>query len=97
MSPGDYIKEILLFHDGDIRIDFTGLRPGEKLYEELLIGSNVVQSEHPRIMQAKESKLPFDEVSHCVEVIKSARENQDERVVKELLLKYIDGYRSEVA
>ena len=83
--------------DGDIRIDFTGLRPGEKLYEELLIGSNVVQSEHPRIMQAKESKLSFDEVSHCVEVIKSARENQDERVVKELLLKYIDGYRSEVA
>ena len=83
--------------DGDIRIDFTGLRPGEKLYEELLIGSNVVQSEHPRIMQAKESKLSFDEVSHCVEVIKSARENQDERVVKELLLKYVDGYRSEVA
>ena len=82
--------------DGDIRIDFTGLRPGEKLYEELLIGSNVVQSEHPRIMQAKESKLSFDEVSHCVEVIKSARENQDERVVKELLLKYVDGYRSEV-
>ena len=81
---------------GDIRIDFTGLRPGEKLYEELLIGSNVVQSEHPRIMQAKESKLSFDEVSHCVEVIKSARENQDERVVKELLLKYVDGYRSEV-
>ena len=83
--------------DGDIRIEFTGLRPGEKLYEELLIGSNVVQSEHPRIMQAKESKLSFDEVSHCVEVIKSARENQDERVVKELLLKYVDGYRSEVA
>ena len=83
--------------DGDIRIDFTGLRPGEKLYEELLIGSNVVQSEHPRIMQAKESKLSFDEVSHCVEVIKSARENQDERVVKELLLKYVDGYRSELA
>ena len=82
--------------DGDIRIEYTGLRPGEKLYEELLIGSDVIQSEHPRIMQAKESKLSFDEVLNCVEVIRSARENQDEKVVKEVLLKYIDGYTSEV-
>jgi FlaA1/EpsC-like NDP-sugar epimerase len=82
--------------DGDIRVEFTGLRPGEKLYEELLIGNDVVQSEHPRIMQAKESKLTFDEVSICVNTIKSARENQDEKVVKELLLKYVDGYTSEV-
>ena len=83
--------------DGDIRIEFTGLRPGEKLYEELLIGSDVVQSEHSRIMQAKEKKISFDEVLYCIEVIKSAREKQDEKVVKELLLKYIDGYTSEVA
>ena len=82
--------------DGDIRIEFTGLRPGEKLYEELLIGSDVVQSEHPRIMQAKEGYLPLDDILHCVNVIKSAREDQDEKVVKELLLKYIDGYTSEV-
>ena len=47
-------------------------------------------------MQAKESKLSFDEVLNCVEVIRSARENQDEKVVKEVLLKYIDGYTSEV-
>ena len=83
--------------DGDIKIEFTGLRPGEKLYEELLIGSDVVQSEHPRIMQAKENKLSLDEVLHCIKVIKSAREQQDEKVVKELLLKYIDGYKSEMA
>ena len=48
-------------------------------------------------MQAKEKKLSFDEVLCCIEVIKSAREKQDEKVVKELLLKYIDGYTSEVA
>ena len=47
-------------------------------------------------MQAKESKLSLDEVLHCVEIIKSARENQDEKVVKELLLKHVDGYTSEV-
>ena len=82
--------------DGDIRVEFTGLRPGEKLYEELLIGNDVVQSEHPRIMQAKESKLTFDEVSICVNTIKSTRETQDEKVLKELLLKYVDGYTSEV-
>ena len=45
--------------DGDIKIKFTGLRPGEKLYEELLIGDDVIQSEHPRIMQQRR-KLPLD-------------------------------------
>ena len=81
--------------DGDIRIEFTGLRPGEKLYEELLIGSDVIQSEHPKIMQAKENQLSFEQVLHCIKVIKDARETQDEMVVKEILLKYIDGYTSE--
>ena len=82
--------------DGDIRIEFTGLRPGEKLFEELLIGNDVIQSEHPRIMQARESKLSFEEVISCIEIIKSAREKQDEVIVKELLLKYVDGYTSEL-
>ena len=68
----------------DINVDFSK------------IGNDVIQSEHPRIMQAKESKLTFDEVSICVNTIKSARENQDEKVVKELLLKYVDGYTSEL-
>jgi FlaA1/EpsC-like NDP-sugar epimerase len=82
--------------DGDINIEFTGLRPGEKLFEELLIGSDVIQSEHPRIMQARESKLSFEEVISCVEIIKLARKKQDEIIVKELLLKYVDGYTSEL-
>ena len=82
--------------DGDISIEFTGLRPGEKLFEELLIGNDVIQSEHPRIMQARESKLPFEDVIFCVEKIKLARELQDEIIVKELLLKYVDGYTSEL-
>lgn len=45
--------------DGDIAIEIVGLRPGEKLYEELLIGENVVGTEHPRIMRAQEHKLPW--------------------------------------
>jgi FlaA1/EpsC-like NDP-sugar epimerase len=82
--------------DGEIRIKFTGLRPGEKLYEELLIGDDVVQSEHPRIMQAKENKLSMNVLLSCIQIIKEAREKQDELIVKELLLKYVDGYTSEL-
>jgi FlaA1/EpsC-like NDP-sugar epimerase len=82
--------------DGDIRIEFSGLRPGEKLYEELLIGTEVTQSEHPRIMQAKENKISFDTILSCVNEIKKARETQDEKVVKELLLKHIDGFTTEL-
>ena len=56
--------------DGDIKIKFTGLRPGEKLYEELLIGDDVIQSKHPRIMQAREEKLSLEKVLEFIEKIK---------------------------
>ena len=46
--------------EGDIDIDYVGLRPAEKLYEELLIGSNVTGTRHPRIMRADEDFLSFD-------------------------------------
>lgn len=45
---------------GDISIEFTGLRPGEKLYEELLIGDNVSPTDHPMIMRASEEHLPWE-------------------------------------
>lgn len=48
--------------DGDIAIEFVGLRPGEKLYEELLIGDNPTPSDHPRIMCAHEDFLPWDQL-----------------------------------
>ncbi|MAW21305.1 MAG: polysaccharide biosynthesis protein [Flavobacteriales bacterium] len=83
--------------DGDIRIEYTGLRPGEKLYEELLIGSDVIQSEHPRIMQAIEKRLDMSTVLSCIDTIKEARDKQDEEIVKELLLKHVDGYTSEIS
>ena len=82
--------------DGDIRIEYTGLRPGEKLYEELLIGTDVIQSEHPRIMQAIEKKISMETVLTCIKTIKEARDKQDELIVKRLLLKHVDGYTSEV-
>ena len=68
--------------DGEIRIEFTGLRPGEKLYEELLIGDDLVQSEHPRIMQAKENKLPLEEVIKCIEIINLLEKNKMKYLLK---------------
>ncbi|WEK44380.1 MAG: nucleoside-diphosphate sugar epimerase/dehydratase [Candidatus Sphingomonas colombiensis] len=50
--------------DGDIEIRITGLRPGEKLYEELLIGDNPKSTAHPRIMKATEHSLPWDLLDH---------------------------------
>ena len=81
--------------DGDIKIKFTGLRPGEKLYEELLIGDDVIQSKHPRIMQAREEKLSLEKVLEFIEKIKKSRDLQDEDIIKDLLLENVKGYTTE--
>tara|TARA_B100001250_G_scaffold220362_1_gene189060 strand:+ start:55 stop:1542 length:1488 start_codon:yes stop_codon:yes gene_type:complete len=81
--------------DGDIKIKFTGLRPGEKLYEELLIGDDVIQSKHPRIMQAREEKLSLEKVLDFIEKIKKSRDLQDENIIKDLLLENVKGYTTE--
>ena len=79
--------------DGDIKVKFTGLRPGEKLYEELLIGDDVIQSEHPRIMQAREEKLPLNIIEKMVKEISDLRDNQNDSLIKDLLLKNVNGYK----
>jgi FlaA1/EpsC-like NDP-sugar epimerase len=55
--------------DGDIEISYTGLRPAEKLYEELLIGNNVTGTEHPMILRAIEHSLPWERVQAMLEEI----------------------------
>ncbi|MEE2954308.1 MAG: nucleoside-diphosphate sugar epimerase/dehydratase [Bacteroidota bacterium] len=82
--------------DGDIKIKFTGLRAGEKLYEELLIGNNVVQSEHLRIMQAREDKLSMSTILKCIKIIKEARDLQKEAIIKQLLLEHVSGYSTDL-
>lgn len=78
--------------DGDVAIEFTGLRPGEKLYEELLIGSNARGTEHPRIMRAMESALPWAELEKILARVDDACHGFDCEAVRALLLETVDGY-----
>ncbi len=71
--------------EGDIEIMFTGLRPGEKLYEELLVGTNVEGTNHPRIMTAREKSLPWSEVDACLKNLRFACENCDQIRIRDLL------------
>ncbi len=71
---------------GDIEVKITGLRPGEKLYEELLIGDNVSGTHHPRIMKANESMLPWTELRVLLTKIDTACHEFDHEQLRHLLL-----------
>ncbi|WP_406822217.1 polysaccharide biosynthesis protein [Pseudomonas sp. KnCO4] len=77
---------------GDITIEFTGLRPGEKLYEELLIGDNVVATQHPMIMSANEDYLPWDILKNKLSTLLVAVKNDDYALVRQLLRETVTGY-----
>ncbi|HIF9257542.1 TPA: polysaccharide biosynthesis protein [Photobacterium damselae] len=81
--------------DGDIEIRFTGLRPGEKLYEELLIGSNVEGSSHPKIMTAKEDKLSWDEMDALLTILDDCCHRFDDECVIEIIKNSPTGYHKE--
>lgn len=78
--------------DGDIEIAFTGLRPAEKLYEELLISGNAVGTDHPRIWKAQEIGAGWDEVSHAIEAISRAVVNNDCDDMRRILLEVVKEY-----
>ena len=71
--------------NGDIEIEFTGLRPGEKLYEELLIGDNVSTTEHTRILKAKEDYLPKEELDRFIVQIEGLANSGDTLKLKSIL------------
>jgi FlaA1/EpsC-like NDP-sugar epimerase len=81
--------------NGDIEIKFTGLRPGEKLYEELLIGDDVEGSEHPRIMTANEVHLTWPETHNLLQKLDTACHNFKVEDVINLLLEAPAAFKHE--
>jgi FlaA1/EpsC-like NDP-sugar epimerase len=77
---------------GDVAIEFTGLRPGEKLYEELLIGENVAATDHPMIMSATEDYIPWDHLKEKLEQLNAAVLADDYSRVRQLLRESVSGY-----
>jgi len=77
---------------GDIAIEFSGLRPGEKLYEELLIGDNVEASDHSRILRANEQSLSWDEMEKLLGLLDDACQRFAIDELRQLLLDAPTGY-----
>jgi FlaA1/EpsC-like NDP-sugar epimerase len=78
--------------DGDIEIHYTGLRPAEKLYEELLIGNDVSGTEHRSIMRAEEDFLPWDELKPLLDQLWNACQRLDCNKARDVLLRAVTGY-----
>ncbi|MBS4019811.1 MAG: polysaccharide biosynthesis protein [Dechloromonas sp.] len=79
--------------NGDIEIRVTGLRPGEKLYEELLIGDAVADTEHPKIMKADEHCYAWDEFQPVIDSLERSIEDNDRVALQQILLTRVSGYR----
>jgi len=83
--------------EGDIAIAYTGLRSGEKLYEELLIGANTKATEHPRIWRSDEPYLPYEELQRELEILKAAMDVRDIDAMKAVLLRNVEGFVTDKA
>ena len=81
--------------DGDIEVAIIGLRPGEKLYEELLIGENPIETAHPRIMQARESFLPLMQLEPMLERLQQTLDRSDADQAVALLNALVPEYRNQ--
>ena len=79
--------------EGDIAIEITQLRPGEKLYEELLIGDNPLPTAHPRIMKAHEEFLPSSELAPRLQVLTDALQVNNVPDIRALLKELVPGYQ----
>ncbi len=77
---------------GDIAIEYTGLRPGEKLYEELLIGESVTGTEHPKIMRAEEDTLPWEKLNELLRRLDRACQELNLQEIREFLIAAVDGF-----
>ena len=88
-GPG---SDLGLPREGDVEIRFTGLRPGEKLYEELLIDERAEETGHPRIMRANEAGMAHADLADLVDRLRAACIARDEAAIRQLLLAREIGY-----
>ncbi len=79
--------------NGNIEVRVTGLRPGEKLYEELLIGENPEPTAHPRIMKAHEVFLPMDMLEAKLITLRQYMDCNDVNAIKAMLHQLVHGYK----
>jgi FlaA1/EpsC-like NDP-sugar epimerase len=78
--------------EGDIAIEYVGLRRGEKLYEELLIGENTTSTGHPRIFKNSEPIMAYEELAAALERLDDAIQRSDEAELQDLLRASVEGY-----
>ena len=77
---------------GDIAIEYSGLRSGEKLHEELMIGKSVTGTEHPKIMRAEEDSLPAEQLNPMLQRLERACLNYDFQELQQVLKEAVDGF-----
>jgi len=77
---------------GDIAIEYTGLRPGEKLHEELMIGESVTGTEHPKIVRAEEETLSWEALQKLLNRLRKACSNIDLQEIRTVLIEAVDGF-----
>jgi len=79
--------------NGDIEIKFTGLRPGEKLYEELLIGGDVSKTGNPMILRAEEEMLAWGDLKLILDELEQAVDSGNQTKLRQLLVKAVPGFK----
>lgn len=79
--------------NGDIEIKITGLRPGEKLYEELLIGNNPQETKHPKIKKINDPFIPYDQLKEDLNNLKNLLDNNQANDVKKFLFELLKSYK----
>ena len=80
--------------NGDIEVVVMGLRPGEKLHEELLIGNNLQKTIHPKIQKTYDPHIPFEQLEGDLSNLKSLVDKNKVMEVKDLLSKHLKLYQS---
>ena len=78
---------------GDIEILFTGLRPGEKLYEELLINENASKTKHEKIMLANDTSINLEIVDNYLHQLEQLTINNDLNGIKDILIEVVKGFK----